>query len=154
MTLQNRHSSHATILIVEQDPLLLTAISAMLDMQGYQALLARTEAVAQQAIAVQPIDLIILSIDQLQEGCDFAERLRANDKTRDVPIVFLAPELSRAWTEKLHVHGGIFSILKPVDPHALSELAEKALWMPHLAQRKIQPPAAHLNKATDWVRLE
>ncbi len=154
MTIQTRHSSHSTILVIERDPLMLTAMSAMFDMQGYKAVLARTEQVAQQAIAAGPIDLIVLSIEKLQEGCEFAARLRSSETTSDISIVFLTPELSPAWTGPLQVQGGVFCMLKPVDPAALAELVEKALWMPHVAQRRANPPRAHLHKVSDWVRLE
>ena len=154
MTIQARHSAHSTILVIERDPLMLTAMSAMFDMQGYKAILARTEEVALQAIAAGPIDLIVLSIDKLQEGCEFAARLRSAESTSDISIVFLTPELSPAWTGQLQSHGGVSCMLKPVDPAELAELVEKALWMPHVAMRRANPPQSHLHKVSDWVRLE
>lgn len=154
MTIQNRHSSHAAVLVIDSDPLMLTALAATLDMHGYRAILARNEAIAHQALANEPIDLIVLSINQLEEGCDFAERLRSGSQSHDLPIIFLAPELSQTWTDSLQSHGGVTCMLKPIDPHALVEFVEKALWMPHLAQRRIRPPAAHLGRVADWVRLQ
>lgn len=129
-------------------------MSAMLDMQGYRAVLARNEQIAQQAIAAGPVDLVILSIDDLQAGCEFAARLRTNSNAVDIPIIFLVPELTSAWSEQLHAHGGVYSMLKPFDPVALVELVEKALWMPHVAQSRIDPPRAHLHLANDWIRLD
>jgi CheY-like chemotaxis protein len=154
--MQPFHSAHthSVVLVIEPDPLMLTAMAAVLDMQGHRALLARSETVAAEAIAAQAIDLIVLSIDQLDAGTAYAARLRQIPATRDVPIIFLTPELSPAWTAQLQAQGGVFCLLKPIDPHSLLELVEKTLWMPHLAQRRVQPPTAHFHKTADWVRLQ
>ena len=149
------HQAHttSTVLVIESDSLMLTAIGGVLDMQGHQAILARTEPVAAQALQSQPIDLIILSIDHLETGCAFAARLRASEATSDIPIIFIVPELAQEWAPSLQEHGGVFCVLRSVQPHDLIDLVEKALWMPHLAQRRTNPPPTHLNKSLDWVRL-
>lgn len=155
MELTRIDQPRATILIVDRDALMLTAVGAVLDMQGHKALLARNEDVAMKVIAGQPLDLIVLSIDELAAGCDFAQRLRSLETTRDVPVIFLVPELLGKWSEKLYQHGGIFSMLKPIDPEALIDLVEKAMWMPHLASlRSGAVPAAHLASVQDWVKLD
>ena len=143
----------ASILVVDRDPLMLTAMASILDMQGHRALLARTEDIAQQAISENDLDLIILAIDDLNAGCEFAQRLRSSDKTRDVPVIFLVPQLSQQWQTRLHAHGGVYSLLQPVDPHALIDLVERAIWMPHVANAKLGAQAPHLGSSKDWVRL-
>lgn len=143
----------SSVLIIDNDPLMLTAMGSVLDMQGHRAVLARNEEMAIQAIAAGQFDVIILSIEQLQSGCDFASRLRGPAVARDLPIIFLVPELSNDWLAKLAAHGGVFSILKPVDPHALIDLVEKALWMPHVARgRSGALPAQHAVQ-NDWIKL-
>ena len=79
----------ATVLVVDRDPLMLTAMASILDMQGHRALLARTEEIAKQAINENELDLIVLAIEELSAGCEFAQRLRSLEKTRDVPVIFL-----------------------------------------------------------------
>lgn len=150
------HRAHksSTILVVDADALMLTAVGGVLDLQGHKAILARSEQVAAQALQSQTIDLIILSIDELQTGCDFATRLRASETTCEVPIIFIVPELAAQWSVSLQEHGGVFCVLRSVDPHHLIDLVEKALWLPYLAQRRASPPPAHLSKTTDWVKLD
>lgn len=154
----------ASVLVVESDPLMLTAMGSVMDMQGHRVVLARTEPVAVQAIEQQRFDTIVLSIEQLQAGCDFASRLRNFPNTQDVPLIFLVPQLTADWNAKLSAHGGVYCMLKPVDPHGLIDLIEKTLWMPHLAGNRttVKPPALsgnHLGKPinaapSDWVRLD
>lgn len=153
MEIRRIDHSPTTILVVDRDPLMLTAVASVMDMQGHKALLARTEEVAMKAIESSDLDLIVLAIDDLKSGCEFAERLRSLDKTRDVPVIFLVPQLSAEWSTRLHANGGVYSLLQPIDPHALIDLVERAIWMPHVAKAKIGAPATHLSRAADWVRL-
>ncbi len=143
----------ATILVVDRDPLMLTAVASILNMQGHRALLARTEDIAKQAIDENELDLIVLAIDELSAGCEFAQRLRSLEKTRDVPVIFLVPQLTADWQVRLHAHGGVYSLLQPIDPHALIDLVDRAIWMPHVANSKIGAHAPHVTFAKDWVRL-
>ena len=153
MEIRRIDQSASTILVVDSDPLMLTAMASVLDMQGHRALLARTEEVAMKAIESSDLDLIVLAIDDLSKGCEFAERLRSLEKTRDVPVIFLVPQLTAEWSSRLHAHGGVFSLLQPIDPYALIDLVDRAVWMPHIAKAKIGTPATHLSRAKDWVRL-
>jgi DNA-binding response OmpR family regulator len=144
----------STILLVERDPLMLTAMASVLNMQGHRAILARTEDVALHAIDADQLDVIILSIQDLPSGCEFANRLRSSHRNQDVPIIFIVPELSPAWTSQLHSHGGVYSLLQPVDPHDLIDLVERALWLPHVANGKIAAPNMQRNSSRDWIRLD
>lgn len=153
MEIRRIDQAASTILVVDRDPLMLTAMASVLDMQGHRALLARTEEVAMKAIESNDLDLIVLAIDDLNSGCEFAARLRSLEKTRDVPVIFLVPQLTPQWSNRLHAHGGVFSLLQPIDPHALIDLVERAVWMPHIAKAKIGAPATHLSSPKDWVRL-
>ena len=153
MEIRRIDQSASTILVVDSDPLMLTAMASVLDMQGHRALLARTEDVALKAIESSDLDLIVLAIDDLSKGCEFAGRLRSLEKTRDVPVIFLVPQLTAEWSSRLHAHGGVFSLLQPIDPYALIDLVDRAVWMPHIAKAKMGTPATHLNRAKDWVRL-
>lgn len=149
------HRAHtsASVLVIESDALLLTAIGGALDMNGHKATLARTEVVAQQALNTQTVDLIILGIDDLDTGCAFAARLRSLPAHADIPIIFMVPQLSSHWAANLQEQGGVFCILRSMDPHELLDLIQKALWMPHLAQKRNAPHTNQTNP-TDWVKLD
>jgi len=142
-----------TVLVVDRDPLMLTAMASVLDMQGHRTLLARTEEVAVKAIETSDVDLIVLAIEELSAGCDFAGRLRSLEKTRDVPVIFLVPYLDAQWQARLQAHGGIYSLLQPIDPHELINLVDRAVWLPHVANSKIGTTAPHQPTAKDWIRL-
>jgi response regulator RpfG family c-di-GMP phosphodiesterase len=142
-----------TILLVDRDPLMLTAMAAVMDMQGHRALLARSQEVALKSLSDNPVDLIVLAIEELESGCDFAAKLRSLEQSRDVPIIFLVPQLNAEWSAKLQAQGGVYSLLQPIDPHALIDLVAAAIWMPHVAQSKMGVPSSHLTVSHDWVKL-
>lgn len=149
------HRAHtsASVLVIESDALLLTAIGGALDMNGHKATLARTEEVAQQALINKSIDLIILGIDDLDTGCSFAGRLRAQPGHAEIPIIFIVPQLSSHWAASLQEQGGVFCILRSMDPDELLDLVQKALWMPHLANRRNVAPTQQAS-SSDWVKLD
>lgn len=168
MTFQRTDAAASSILLIDSDPLMLTAMGAVMDMQGHRVVLARNEEMALRSIGAGQFDVIVLSIENLASGCDFAAQLRGPEIARDVPIIFLVPELSRHWLAQLSAHGGVFCLLKPVDPYELIELVEKSLWLPHVAHGRLvharsgkasspsngsSPPAAHLPQQSDWVKL-
>lgn len=142
-----------SVLVIDRDPLMLTAMGAVLNMQGYQAVLARGQEMAMQSICAGQFDVIVLAIEDLQNGCRFAAQLRGSDATQDIPIIFLVPELSSQWLPQLAAQGGVFSVLQPVDPYALLDLVERALWLPHVARSRLGTPATHFTQPADWIKL-
>ncbi len=168
MTFLRTDTAASSILLIDSDPLMLAATGAVMDMQGHRVVLARNEEMALRSIAEGQFDVIVLSIEALASGCEFAAKLRGPEIARDVPVIFLVPELSASWLPQLSAHGGVFCLLKPVDPHALIELVEKSLWLPHVAHGRLahahsgkasspssgnSPPATHLTQQSDWVKL-
>ncbi len=154
MTFTRTDSIASSVLLIDNDPLTLTAMGSVMDLQGHHVVLARTEQVAMDSIDRGQFDVIVLSIEQLQSGCDFAARLRHSHATHDVPIIFLVPELSASWTNKLASHGGVFCMLKPIDPYGLIDLVERALWMPHIAKGRISGPNQPHTRQADWIKLQ
>ncbi|MEZ6138257.1 MAG: response regulator [Pirellulaceae bacterium] len=153
MTFTRTDSIASSVLVIESDPLMLTAMGSVMNMQGHRTTLARTEEVAMQAILAGQFDVIILSIDDVDTGCAFAGRLRASASTGEVPVIFLVTQHTAADKQRLAGHGGVFSMLKPIDPYGLIELVEKALWMPHIAKARIGSPNVLQSRQSDWLRL-
>jgi DNA-binding response OmpR family regulator len=150
--MENQVTKPPMILVVERDPMMLTGISAILDMQGYRCFLARDTEIARQATETLQFDLIVLSVDSdLGKAVSSAEKLRASQRSVGLPIIFLAPRLDAAWIGPLNSVGGVYCLPKPFEPELLLELAEKALYMPHLATARVAPPSAHFSNT--WVKL-
>ena len=150
--MENQVTKPPMILVVERDPLMLTGISAVLDMQGYRCFLARDIEIASQATDTLQFDLIVLSIENnLDEAIKGAVKLRIHQRATGLPIIFLAPRLEADWIAPLNSVGGVYCLPKPFEPELLIELVEKTLCMPHLATARVAPPKAHFSNA--WVKL-
>jgi len=150
--MENQVTKPPMILVVERDPLMLTGISAVLDMQGYRCFLARDIEIAAQATETLQFDLIVLSVENsLEAAVAGASKLRIHQRAAGLPIIFLAPRLEADWIGPLNSVGGVYCVPKPFEPELLIELVEKALCMPHLATARVAPPKAHFGNA--WVKL-
>jgi len=83
-------SERKTVLLVDDDPVLVDSLSAVLE-QRYSV---RSAADGEQAIAsilAEPPDLIVLDImmTYASEGYDLASKLKTDAETRSIPILML-----------------------------------------------------------------
>ena len=150
--MENQAAKRPMVLVVEDDPLMLTALAAVLHGAGLRCFLARDQQVALRATAEHQFDLMVVSIDEnvLRAAADVAA-LRASQQSNNVPVIFIAPRLDAAWIEPLNAAGGVFCLTRPFEPQRLVELAEQATTVEHLSIARLAPPKAHFAK--EWVRL-
>ncbi len=150
--MENQATKRPMVLVVESDPLMLTAIASVLNSVGYRVVLAKSQLVAMKAAADAQFDLMVVSIDDniLQAAADTAT-LRASQSNASVPVIFLAPRLDTSWIEPLNKAGGVFCLTKPFDQEKLLELVEQASTLSHLSVARLAPPKAHF--ANEWVKL-
>ncbi len=111
-----------TILIVDDTPNNLTVLRKILTGQGYRVRPALSGDVALRTIQADIPDLILLDIIMPgMDGFEICRKLKAEEKTRDVPIIFISAlnqieDKMRAFSE-----GGVDYISKPF--HAEEVLA-------------------------------
>ena len=110
------------VLIVDDDPAIRRICSAWLSLDGYEVLEAADgEEALELALAEEPaVVLLDLSMPVL-DGFGVAEGLRADERTRDVPLVVLTGEAAPNVIERVHEIGvaGLFS--KPFHPGLVAE---------------------------------
>jgi len=108
------------ILVVDDAPENVQAISAVLRAQGYQVLVATDGTRALDVLAKVRPDLILL--DVLMPGIDGYEvcrRLKAEALTRDIPVIFLTAMSEVEDEQKGFDAGCVDYITKPVSPPIL-----------------------------------
>jgi DNA-binding response OmpR family regulator len=130
---------HGVILIVDSDPLLLTGVAAVLHQQGYECHCARdSEAAYKAARGVAP-DLILCDTDLKDEsGLDFCRDLKSDPQLREIPVMFLSASRDPEIIALAQQAGGAYYLSKPFDPNILIETVDRAMWMPHLIQSRIE----------------
>jgi CheY-like chemotaxis protein len=143
----------AEILLIDDDPLSLTATAAILDRAGYSVHQARDRQSAMKAGRTIGLDLIVCDVNlQGESGLDLCRDLRRLPGMEDVPVMFISASQLPDIVRRSHEAGGAYYLRKPLDPEVLVELIGKALWMPHLVQSRLSmhqanpqpvpPPAA------------
>lgn len=127
------------ILIIDPDPIMLTGVAAVLNMQGHECHCASDEAAALKAARELPLDLIICDVNiHGKSGLQLCDQIRDECGHEDVPIMFVSGTQVADVVRRAHDAGGAYYLRKPYDPDVLIELVDKALWMPHLVRNRME----------------
>ncbi len=102
------------ILIVDDTPANLRALTLMLEEQGYQPRPVSSGKLALQAAQSDPPDLILLDIMMPEmDGFELCRLLKQNQRLRNIPIIFLSALNETADKVKAFAAGGVDYITKP-----------------------------------------
>lgn len=112
----------ATILLVEDDPLLRDAFRMLLEDAGYRILEAASVAEAMASIEAERPALVLLDLGLPDgSGLDVARRLREQRETRAIPVVAMTGRVGPEEREACLEAGCIEYLPKPVEPLLLLE---------------------------------
>lgn len=151
----NKSVSQATILVIDEDAITLTAIAAVLDMSGYECHCARDWEAAMKAARTLSLDLIVCDIDlDHDRGVALCADLREIESTRGIPFVLLSSDAAPKAGRSAHDAGAAFVLQKPYQPEMLIELVDNALWMPHLVNIRIDSKAPRRVRERPTLRVE
>jgi DNA-binding response OmpR family regulator len=116
------------VLVVDDEPAIRTLCRVNLGLAGMEVLeAANGRAAVEVALAEQP-DLILLDIMLPGEtGWDVATALANDDRTRDIPVVFLTAMADESDLVRGRDHGAVGYITKPFDPVSLGDAVEVTL---------------------------
>jgi two-component system, sensor histidine kinase and response regulator len=106
-----------TLLIVDDAPENLKLLCAYLRSYGYNVLLAEDgEAALKQANEIKP-DLILLDVVMpVMDGFETCQRLKENEQTRAIPVIFMTALVNTADKVKGFDLGAVDHITKPLQP--------------------------------------
>jgi two-component system alkaline phosphatase synthesis response regulator PhoP/two-component system response regulator VicR len=113
------------ILVTDDDPVILRLLQVNLELEGYDVLLAHHGEEAYELAVAETPDLVILDIMMPRmDGYETVEKLKATDKTKDIPVVFLSAKAQQSDIEKGQEYGVADYLTKPFDPTELIEVVE------------------------------
>jgi len=115
--IQNLFSQQATVLVVDDTPDNLSLMSGLLK-DFYKVKVANGgEKALKIAASENPPDLILLDIMMPEmDGYEVCDRLKADEKTRDIPIIFLTAKAEVADETRGLDMGAVDYITKPISP--------------------------------------
>jgi len=109
-------NSQGNILIVDDTPDNLDLLAAILKKRGYQSLCVDNGAEAIEAAHSGWAELILLDIQMPEmDGYEVCERLKDDEETKDIPIIFISALNEFADKKKAFKAGGIDYINKPFE---------------------------------------
>lgn len=104
----------ASVLIVDDTIDNLRLLSDLLGAQGYEVRAVTSGRQALQAVEHDPPDLVLLDITMPEmNGYDVCRRLRAMDRSKDVPVIFLTALNETADKVRAFESGGVDYVTKP-----------------------------------------
>ena len=116
------------ILIVDDEPINLRLLSMMLTKRGYHVRAELNAPQALKAAQAAPPDLILLDIMMPEmDGYGMCLRLKADERTRDIPVLFLSALTETEDKVKGFACGGLDYITKPFQPEEVMARIETQL---------------------------
>ena len=106
--------SPAGVLVVDDTIENLRLLSNMLSEQGYDVRAVTSGPQALQAVEREPPDLILLDINMPEmDGYEVCRRLKARDRSKDVPVIFLTALADTSDKVRAFEAGGVDYVTKP-----------------------------------------
>jgi sigma-B regulation protein RsbU (phosphoserine phosphatase) len=134
------------LLIVDDKPANLRLLAAMLVEQGYKVRSAINGPLALTATQAAPPDMILLDINMPEmNGYEVCERLKADESTREIPIIFISALDEIQDKVKAFTVGGVDYITKPFQLEEVLARVETHLALRNL-QKRLQDANARFEK--------
>ncbi len=114
------------ILVCDDDPVILRLLQVNLELEGYEVLLAHHGQKAVEMATEQHPDLVILDIMMPRmDGYQTCEKIKNQEETKDIPVVFLSAKAQQSDIEKGMSFGVDDYLTKPFDPGDLIDVVER-----------------------------
>jgi CheY-like chemotaxis protein len=144
MSLMQNHQ--VNVLVVDPDVESREQIQEVLLADGYSCRVVSTAMAAIQAAREKTPNLLICDMNLGDEsGLELFATLKSSI---DCPVVFLSDSRKPETVKHARSAGATFFLSKPLDPDVLTEIVDKALWMPHLVRRHVDSAAHQLKPPT------
>jgi two-component system sensor histidine kinase/response regulator len=131
------------ILVVDDTPANLRLLAQMLSAHGYKVRPVPSGGQALDAARAAPPDLILLDVNMPElNGYDVCQRLKADDRTHDVPVLFISALDDIDSKVKAFTAGGVDYITKPFQ---VEEVAARVAT--HLTLRNLQKQLQAINSS-------
>jgi len=121
-------TSPPRVLVVDDDPAIRLICSTWLSLDGYEVLEAADGQDALQLALTEAPDVVLLDLSlPVLDGFAVASALRADDRTRELPVVVLTGEADPNVSERVQEIGAAGLFMKPFDPSAVTAFVKRVV---------------------------
>ncbi|HEX7465905.1 MAG TPA: response regulator, partial [Usitatibacter sp.] len=140
--------SDINVLVVDDVPENLVAISALLTRPGVRVLEAPSATAALEILLVEEVAMALVDVQMpLMDGFELAELIRGSERTRNTPLIFLTASVSDPGrTFRGYEAGAVDFLHKPIDPSVLRGKVEVFVDL-HAQKRKLARQLEELRAA-------
>lgn len=116
----------ARVLVVDDDGSIRSLLEMSFMTEGLEVETARNGQEGVEAALLDPPDCIVLDVMMpVMDGWEAAERLKAEERTRDVPIIFLSARTQDSDLRRGRELGAAAYVTKPFDVADLADLVHE-----------------------------
>lgn len=116
------------VLVADDDDDIRALVTHRLERAGYHVLAARDGQEALELAAANELALAVLDVGMPKaDGLEVTERLRADERTRELPVILLTALAQEADMQRGLAAGADEYLVKPFRPQELQERVESAL---------------------------
>jgi CheY-like chemotaxis protein len=124
-SLNAQHSGSKVVLVVDDDPDILEALSEILEAEGFEIRRARNGKEALDRLEPDPPNLILLDLMMpVMDGWEFAQRMRQRPRVSGIPIIVLSAD--RNVSNKATEIGAMGHLAKPFELNDLLDMVRRA----------------------------
>lgn len=115
MAPDDSNKNHYDVLVVDDDPVVLELLTNFLGEEGYAVLSSSSGVSALEALEQAQPDLVLLDVRMpVMDGFEVCRRLKAQEATRDTPVIFISGLRDAADRVRGLDAGGVDFVSKPV----------------------------------------
>jgi CheY-like chemotaxis protein len=116
------HAMTGRVLIVDDDPEILTFLVTLLELEGLEPAVATSAQAALEQLQRGQPSLVLLDIAMPgQDGIELCKALKKDPRTREVPVFVISARPGREVVERALAAGAEVFIRKPFENHELIE---------------------------------
>jgi len=117
-----------TILVVDDEVEILSLVKRILTSEDYRIITAKNAEEVFSTLETELVDLILLDVMMpAMDGFEVCRRLKADERTRPIPIVMLTVLATNSDIRKALDLGAVAYLIKPFDPDVLDKEIKNVL---------------------------
>ena len=140
---------HAKILIVDDEPFNVDYLEQELRDSNYDTISAQSgQEALEQAVSECPALILLDIMMPGMDGYEVCERLKADERTRDIPVIFISALSETEDKVKAFTTGGVDYVPKPFQPEEVLARVQTHLTLRNL-QKRLQRANSELTRRLD-----